>query len=138
MSNDLTPIVDRELKEAWVAALRSGNYRQGQGQLHSTYDGDEEDRFCCLGVLCHLLAERGELIAETVERGTVRYADPASTGDFASGYLPHVVRQRLGWESQPRPDDDPDDRISKEERRLATLNDNHRSFDDIANIIERL
>ncbi len=33
----------------WVAALRSGNYRQGTGQFR-----DRNNKFCCLGVLCDI------------------------------------------------------------------------------------
>lgn len=32
----------------WIAALRSGKYKQGQGQLKT------QDKFCCLGVLCDI------------------------------------------------------------------------------------
>lgn len=39
-----------ELKQKWLAALRSGNYRQGQGQLHNA-----DNQFCCLGVLCDIV-----------------------------------------------------------------------------------
>ena len=39
--------MDTQIKEKWVTALRSGKYRQGHGQLRS-----EDDKFCCLGVLC--------------------------------------------------------------------------------------
>jgi len=35
-----------EVKTAWLAALRSGNYAQTRGALRRT------DGFCCLGVLC--------------------------------------------------------------------------------------
>lgn len=38
-----------EVKAAWVAALRSGKYQQGQRRL-CVEDGGER-RFCCLGVL---------------------------------------------------------------------------------------
>lgn len=37
-----------EVKAEWVAALRSGNYKQGRNYLRQ---GDE---FCCLGVLCDI------------------------------------------------------------------------------------
>ena len=33
-------------KQKWLAALRSGEYEQGQSQLH------EFGEFCCLGVAC--------------------------------------------------------------------------------------
>ncbi len=41
-----------QLKHAWMAALRSGTYRQGYGFLH------KDDHYCCLGVL---LAVAGRL-----------------------------------------------------------------------------
>lgn len=36
----------RNIAERWVAALRSGEYRQGAGCLHT-----EDGKYCCLGVL---------------------------------------------------------------------------------------
>ena len=38
--------MNKELKDKWVAALRSGKYVQGTGNLQSG------GRYCCLGVLC--------------------------------------------------------------------------------------
>lgn len=35
----------------WIAALRSGEYRQGRGLLCSLFDGE---KYCCLGVACEL------------------------------------------------------------------------------------
>ncbi len=43
--------MNQEIKARWVAALRSGEYRQARGMLR---DGDA---FCCLGVLCDLHAK---------------------------------------------------------------------------------
>ena len=37
--------MNKRIKKAWVKALRSGEYKQGNGQLC------RNDRFCCLGVL---------------------------------------------------------------------------------------
>lgn len=37
----------KTLRERWLEALRSGNYKQGRGVLRN-----KEDEFCCLGVLC--------------------------------------------------------------------------------------
>lgn len=44
-----------EVKAKWVAALRSGEYKQGREQLKY---GNE---FCCLGVLCDLYAKEHEV-----------------------------------------------------------------------------
>jgi hypothetical protein len=38
--------MNKEWKEKWVKALRSGRYQQGRNVLR------EGDRYCCLGVLC--------------------------------------------------------------------------------------
>ena len=40
--------MDPAIKKKWVAALRSGEYEQGQGYLQ------KDGKFCCLGVLCHV------------------------------------------------------------------------------------
>lgn len=42
-----------ELKAKWIAALRSGEYKQTRGRLLRNWRG--EDRFCCLGVLCEIM-----------------------------------------------------------------------------------
>ena len=36
----------KAVADQWVAALRSGKYKQGTGQLRF------DDKYCCLGVLC--------------------------------------------------------------------------------------
>ena len=49
----------KALKKKWLAALRSGEYKQGQGLL---YNPDNES-YCCLGVLCAVtdgVIERGQ------------------------------------------------------------------------------
>ena len=38
--------MNQELKAKWVAALRSGEYKQGQGAMRPT-----PDTYCCLAVL---------------------------------------------------------------------------------------
>lgn len=40
--------MNHEIIRSWIAALRSGKYIQGQGQLR------KGDAYCCLGVLCDL------------------------------------------------------------------------------------
>lgn len=44
--------MDSAIKQQWVAALKSGEFKQGEGALRRT-DGDGVS-FCCLGVLCEL------------------------------------------------------------------------------------
>lgn len=52
---DNRKLLDKEIKQAWIEALRSGKYEQGKGQL--CYN----DKYCCLGVLAHI---NGKLIGE--------------------------------------------------------------------------
>lgn len=50
--------MDQIIKEQWVAALRSGDYTQGQNRL--TIFDPKGNRFdCCLGVLCDLAVQAG-------------------------------------------------------------------------------
>lgn len=42
-----------EVKKLWVDALRSGDYKQGNGKL--LLDG----KYCCIGVLCDLMIKSG-------------------------------------------------------------------------------
>lgn len=45
--------MNKEVKTKWVAALRSGDFKQGRLQLKS------EEGHCCLGVLCELAIKDG-------------------------------------------------------------------------------
>jgi hypothetical protein len=42
-----------ELKSAWIDALRSGAFKQGEGNLNVN------DTFCCLGVVCEVARDMG-------------------------------------------------------------------------------
>lgn len=47
--------MDPKVKAKWIKALRSGKYKQGEGQLRNTRDvGGVDPTFCCLGVLCEI------------------------------------------------------------------------------------
>lgn len=51
---NLTAEQKRALHTEWLAALRSGEYRQAPGALQA----DDTSGFCCLGVLCDLAVKR--------------------------------------------------------------------------------
>jgi len=42
--------MNKELKDKWVVALRSGKYKQGGDCLRNS----RENTYCCLGVLCDI------------------------------------------------------------------------------------
>lgn len=45
-----------ELKAKWVAALRSGEYKQGQARMKRIHE-DDTASYCCLGVLCEITGQ---------------------------------------------------------------------------------
>ncbi len=65
-----------DLKRKWVEALRSGKYKQGEGELR------RGDAFCCLGVLADV---RG---AEWVEDEYGELGIPNGDGHVLTGALP--------------------------------------------------
>lgn len=48
-----------DFKAKWVAALRSGEYKQGRGQLRN-----HNNEYCCLGVACIVTGYEVELIKD--------------------------------------------------------------------------
>lgn len=64
----MTPIEARQL---WVQALRSGEFKQGTGSLHSR-PGDE-DRYCCLGVACEVYQRHVGGLCVAEESGVKTY-----------------------------------------------------------------
>ncbi len=44
-----------EIKQKWIKALRSGDYRQGRGKLSRANFVTGDYEYCCLGVLCEVL-----------------------------------------------------------------------------------
>jgi len=97
---EYTPEQQAEHRTEWVAALRSGDYQQGQSAL-KTASGS----FCCLGVACDLAAKQGvtEFRADPCGCGNAEcnsgrgYTD--DYGSVATGTLPNNVRHWLGLES---------------------------------------
>jgi hypothetical protein len=57
--------MDKDLKDKWVEALRSGKYKQGREVLRN---GDNE--FCCLGVLADVNGQQWSETPEEYGRGT--------------------------------------------------------------------
>jgi hypothetical protein len=52
---------NKENLRKWIAALRSGEFKQGTGRLYSADVVTLEKRYCCLGVACEV-AERDGVI----------------------------------------------------------------------------
>lgn len=90
--------MNREIRDQWTAALRSGDYFQGRAALHTNINGHVQH--CCLGVLCELALKAG-----VVER-TSRYGDEGYGWADSSGIavensiLPDEVRDWAGLKSR--------------------------------------
>lgn len=85
--------MNEEIKELWTTALRSGKYKKGVFSLKQGFDGDYS--YCCLGVLCELYLEAGN-VGQWTERldGTLRFID--ENGDFSTAALPDAVAEWAG------------------------------------------
>lgn len=125
--------MDAQVKAKWIAALKSGNYKQGKGVLADPKRGEH----CCLGVLCELAAAEG-LIRKANDGRYIEF-------DGASHVLPGTVARWAGLEypdgrpmiSPIVPERHVVDGCVYDNTTLASLNDDDRAFTEIANLIER-
>lgn len=128
-----------EIKAEWLTALRSGEYMQTNGALRrESLDGTVG--FCCLGVLCEVLASDGRITFDK-ELG---YPDlrnygsdvddegnPVSGGAFS---LPYLVREMVGISTDAGEYTDE----NGNDQTLISMNDSRgRTFSEIADIIEK-
>jgi hypothetical protein len=105
--------MNADIKAKWIAALRSGDYKQTQGRLRA------HDLFCCLGVLCDVTKD---------DAGGKWMPDDTFVwdGHHWSTVLPGGIQRFCGM---------PDGVGIVSE--LVRLNDRGVSFAEIANYIER-
>lgn len=113
-------MIPKKIKAEWVAALRSGDYKQGK---HTMYN-QEYKRFCCLGVLEHVcMGGRVETSFDPSDE-FLRHAPYVNaylalpTGKFYDEY--NICLRETGIE-----------------QRLINMNDSGMSFADIADYIEQ-
>jgi hypothetical protein len=105
-----------DVKQAWLTALRSGDYQQGEGYLR------QGDQYCCLGVLCDLY---GKAVGPEWSEPPEDDPDQARFMLDNDTTLPFEVQEWADIPGQPAPLD------------LAALNDSGTTFEELANIIER-
>lgn len=141
----------------WLNALLSDEFEQGMARLHAIIkrwpgnDDDEldttgeptsvEHRFCCLGVYCEAAIAAGVALTTKVQPSGLDVDNVTGTkdddatvdavvyGTTGESYLPVEV---LEWGNVP---ECPMVDESRGYRTLATLNDNHLGFADIARVI---
>lgn len=89
--------MNREVKDLWVTALRSGKYVQGHTGLLEHGNG-KESVYCPFGVLCSVAADAGICTRTVDENGRVSYVD--SSGDPQDEILPADVASWAGLDSK--------------------------------------
>ena len=112
--------MNKEIKKKWIAALRSGDYKQTSFRLHGN------DGFCCLGVLCDIAEKEGICTSLKDHFGHVSY-------DETERILPNSVIQWSGASSH-----DPEVRDAAGDlSTLIEMNDRvDLGFKGIADVIE--
>jgi hypothetical protein len=111
--------MNEEIRERWVRALKSGEYKQGYGRLRIG------NKYCCLGVLCDLAARDGIVNAHE-EDGYIAGEFSYDGSRFA---LPAAVVKWAGLREQ-------DPFMNRAQNNLGTLNDTGWSFRTIAQHIK--
>ena len=102
-------MLDQEFAIRWVRALRSGTYRQGTRYLRNV-----DDHYCCLGVAADLIDPKAW------RKWLVWYQWGSSYGLLSVETETRIGLTAIG------------------QRELACMNDNGRTFAEIADQIERM
>lgn len=76
----------RSIRSRWIRALRSGKYKQGEGNLLKM-NADGTGNYCCLGVLCELAAKDGVVAWRNTP------GEPVLNINGETGMLPMSVQQ---------------------------------------------
>jgi hypothetical protein len=116
--------MNKDIKQKWIKALRSGEYTQGNGRLKN-----KDNQYCCLGVLCDLALKEG-IVKEEIDN-TDDVNDSGFKFDGDAELLPNSV---IDWASLVR---SPKVLIGNELKELAELNDDGASFSRLAELIEK-
>lgn len=104
--------MNKEIADKWVAALRSGNYNQGYLQLKNN------DKYCCLGVLCDISNHGKWGIREGIESYTLSsFSLPIEVITWSGMHSSSGVIDGVGI--------------------LSNLNDQGKTFEEISDIIEQ-
>ena len=119
----------KTIAKKWVAALRSGKYKQGREVLHNNKSG--KDTYCCLGVLCDLYQQDRRSKKKKMLDVDNRWNNVCYDG--ADTHLPDAV---LMWAGMKTKDGSWDELHC--ETSLVYLNDEKRNnFKTIASVIEK-
>ena len=125
-----------EIKERWLTALRSGEYRQVDSYLK--HGSEESPGHCCLGVLCELYAADNDIEwKRTSPNGDKAWR---LEGTDEAALLPPHVAHWAGFGDKNLTREGPNSAVDVHtgggRESLAGMNDDGSSFEEIANVIE--
>lgn len=107
-----------ELKTKWTEALRSGMYKQVQGELYGKTEYLGQKGYCCLGVLCVAIGMDNESLFQNDTLDSVGH--PELLGPWcANGRDKHFSSSD-------------EETHTTLQRKLAAMNDNDCTFEEIA------
>lgn len=125
--------MDTQLKEAWVAALRSGQYEQGKARLRQVVDevdGKPTYEYCCLGVLCEIADD----VIFDADDGALYTKGDDTRGSYS--FPPREFAEAVGLKA-PVYDDWLQDTSDAEAVLVGMNDDRDKTFVEIADWIER-
>ncbi len=116
--------LNRKIRTKWTRALRSGGYKQGVGRL--CFSTSKGKKFCCLGVLADIQGAEWKVTASAFNPVRLPLIDkiPVSANIDTPAFLSPEFRKEVGLSKRA-------------ESRLAELNDNGKTFKEIAKWIEK-
>lgn len=130
-----------EIKELWVEALESGEYTQGKKVLHN----QDNNTFCCLGVLCDLavkagldieIGEREDVVVDIKPEEYEHVRGDVTTYDNSYTALPASVMEWAGIEHDVADFWIDDEHGGRHSDCLTRVNDAGGTFESIATIIK--
>jgi hypothetical protein len=121
-----TDMTQLQFFQDWTHSLRSGEFKQGRGALHTVLQGvPNSDLFCCLGVGCEIGVKNDLLSRQLIVKHDVY------------NYMSSENQRAITWSIMP-------DELSAwlrisyaEQRTLAQMNDAGQPFSVIAGWIEQ-
>lgn len=124
-----------EVKQKWVDALRSGEYKQGKSRLRRVKDGyaprrKRDSYWCCLGVLTDLYSK------EFNNGQGWKWDKVGAFWYWKTSHKDYLSDEVMEWAELNYDDPVVSIKSYAEGRSLATINDGGFSFDKIAAFIE--
>lgn len=115
--------MNKEIADKWIAALKSGEYKQTKSVLNR-----DNNEFCCLGVLCELAIKEGLSIRKEIDDCN---GEHVCFYDNSYNVLPWSV---VKWARMKHCNGEFRD-IEDKAQELTYINDNGKTFEEIANVI---